>query len=157
MVEGGSIAEELFHAIRLKDYCAYMSKLNKGDIISIKEFKEHNYSCHYELNSKICYHDRKINQDHVYDIFSEFSGDDASTVKMNMLDEVTQNYDWYESRGRVILTIQGKDLTGWLSYHLDNKNACADELCIYALSHLYDRPHRRFGKKQAMVYHPTNW
>ena len=28
-----------------------------------------------------------------------FSGTDAEAVKLSMLDEITTNYDWYESRG----------------------------------------------------------
>ena len=103
MAEGGtgsgSIAKELFEAIRLRDYCAYITKLNKADIMTPKEFTNSIYSQDYVLDTRICYHGRKINRDHVYDIFSDFSGTDGTTAKMDMLNEITENYDWYESRG----------------------------------------------------------
>ena len=145
---GGSIAEELFDAIRLRDYCEYVPKLNKADIMNPKEFAESMYSDIYELDTRICYHDRRINKDHIYDIFSDFSGTDASTAKVDMLSEVSENYDWYESRGRVILNIQGRTLASWLSYHLERKSARADELALYALSHLYNRHTVVLGKNR---------
>ena len=111
-----------------------------------KEFAESIYSQSYELDSRICYHDRRINKDHVYDIFSDFSGTDANTAKVDMLSEISENYEWYESRGRVVLNIQGRTLAGWLSYHLEKKMARADELALYALSHLYNRHTVVFGK-----------
>ena len=139
MVTGGSIAEELFHAIRLRDYCEYVSKLNRADIMTPIEFKYSEYSSIYELDTRICYNDRRINKNHVYDIFGDFSSTDGKSVKLGMLDEIGDNYDWYENRGRVVLNMQSRDLTQWLKYHLNNQSARADEIAIYALSHIYDR------------------
>ena len=152
MVEGGtacgSIAEELFDAIRLRDYCEYIPKLNKADIMSPSEFAASSYSQLYDLDTRICYHDKRINRDHVYDIFSDFSRTDASTAKVDMLSEISENYDWYESRGRVVLNFQGRTLASWLSFHLERKSARADKLALYALSHLYNRHTLVFGKNR---------
>ena len=157
MAEGGigsgSIAKELFEAIRLRDYCAYITKLNKADIMTPKEFMSSIYSQDYVLDTRICYHGRKINRDHVYDIFSDFSGTDGSTAKMDMLNEITENYDWYESRGRVVLNMNGQDLAIWLNHQVEHKMARADELALYALSHLYNRHTVVFGKKPPVVHY----
>ena len=85
-------------------------------------------------------------KNHVYDIFGDFSSTDGKSVKMTMLNEIGDNYDWYESRGRVVLNMQGRDLMEWLKYHLTNQSARADEIAVYALSHIYDRHTVIFGK-----------
>ena len=110
------------------------------------EFKYLEYSALSDLDTRICYIDRRINKNHVYDIFGDFSSTDGKSVKMTMLDEIGDNYDWYESRGRVALNMQDKDLTEWLKYHLTNQSAHADEIAVYALSHIYDRHTVIFSK-----------
>ena len=107
--------------------------------MSPKEFRESPCNLVYELDTSICYVQRKINHDHVYEIFGEFSGTDTEAVKLSMLDEITTNYDWYESRSRVILNFTNHDLAGWLEHHLNGKCSHADEISLYALRHLYDR------------------
>ena len=144
----GSIAKELFKAIKLRDFCEYVNKLNKADIMTPKEFAVSIYAQDYDLDTRICYHERRINKDHMYDIFSDFSGTDMATAKEEMLKEITENYDWYESRGRVVLNLDGLDLSLWLSKHFSNKTTRADELALYALSHLYNRHTVVFGKNR---------
>ena len=82
MAVGGSIAEELFQAIKLCDYCEYITKLHKQDIMSPKDYRESPLNAIYELDTRICYVQRKINMDHMYEIFGEFSGTDAEAVKL---------------------------------------------------------------------------
>ena len=112
------------------------------------EFKDSEWGAFYDLDMWICYTDRRINKNHMYDIFEDFSGTDGEEAKLTMLTEVGDNYDWYESRGRVVLNMQSRDLIGWLKYHLNNKTACADELSIYTLSHIYDRHTVILGRGQ---------
>ena len=95
MATGPTIAEELFHAICLRDYCEYVTKLHKQDILTPKEFKSSVYNQYYELNTRICYVDRRINQNHVYALFGEYSGLEPLEVKTSMLDETTKNFTWY--------------------------------------------------------------
>ena len=65
MAVSGFIAEELFHAIRLRDYCEYVSKLNRADIMVPSEFKYSEYSSIYNLDTRICYTDQRINKNHM--------------------------------------------------------------------------------------------
>ena len=103
------------------------------------KFKYSEYSSIYELDTRICYTDRRINKNHMYDIFGNFSSTDGKSVKLAMLDEIGDNCNWYESRGHVVLNMQSRDLTEWLKYHLNNQSARADEIAVYTLSHIYDR------------------
>ena len=85
MVAGSTIAEQLFHAIHLRDYCKYVTKLHKQDILTPKEFKSSVFNQYYELDTRICYVDRWINQNHVYTLFGEYSGLEPMEVKTSML------------------------------------------------------------------------
>ena len=60
-------------------------------------------------------------------------------VKTSMLDEITKNFTWYSSHGRVVLNFMNRDLTAWLEYHSKSNNVRADEICLYTLNHMYDR------------------
>ena len=100
----------------------------------------------YDLDTRICYTNWWINENHVYDIFGDFSSTDGKSVKLAMLDKIGDNYDWYESRGCVVLNMQGRDLTEWLKYHLNNQSAHADEIAVNTLSHIYDRHTVILGK-----------
>ena len=147
MAANNTITEELLHAIRLCDYCEYVTKLHKHEhFCPPKEFRESPYSQYYDLDTKICYIDRCINQNHVYDLFGDYSGLEAHKVKQFMLDEISKNYNWYSSHGRVILNFTNRDLSGWLEYHGKSNNVHADEICVYSLSHLYDRHTVIFNK-----------
>ena len=103
MAAGPTIPEELFHAIRLRDYCKYVTKLHKQDILTPKEFKSSLYNQYYELDTRICYVDRQISQNHVYALFGEYSGLEPMEVKTSMLEEITKKFTCYYSHGRVVL------------------------------------------------------
>ena len=51
MAEGGTIAEERFDAIKLKNYCVYVNKLNDSDTLTVKEFHESQLSTMYSLDT----------------------------------------------------------------------------------------------------------
>ena len=138
MAVGCSIAKELFQAIKLRHYSEYITKLHKQDIMSSKEFCESPLHAMYELDTSVCYIQRRINSNHMYDMFGDFSGTDAATVKASML-EIATNFDWYQSRGRVVLNFTNCNLVGWLKQHQHDKSTQADELSLYALSHMYDQ------------------
>ena len=139
MVVGGSIAKELFQTIKICDYCEYITKLHKQDIMSLKEFRDSPLHAMYELDISACYIQRRIKSNHVYDMFGDFSGTDTATVKASMLDEIATNFNWYQSRGRVALNFMNCDLAGWIEQHQLDKSTRADEISLYALSHMYDR------------------
>ena len=51
----GSIAQELFAAIKLRDYCVYVSKLNKADAITVAEFHKSYLASQYVLDTRVCF------------------------------------------------------------------------------------------------------
>ena len=107
--------------------------------MSPKEFQDSPLHAMHELDTSACYVQRRINSNHMYDMFGDFSGTDAATVKSSMLDEIATNFDWYQSRGRVVLNFTNRDLAGWLEHHQADKSTQADEISLYVLSHMYDR------------------
>ena len=144
---GGSIASELLDAIKLKNYGIYVNKLNLSDEIRVSEFHASAYTLEYVLDTRICFNGNKINPNHVFEIFGEFSGSDHEAVKLNMLNKIACNFNWYRDRAEVFLQFKGQTLKGWLE-HMYRKGRRCDELGIYALSVLYDRHTVVFGRGQ---------
>ena len=85
MVAGGTIAEELFDVIKLKNYCVYVNKLNDSDAMTAKEFHESQLSTEYSLDTRVCFTGKRINNAHMFEIFGEFSCTDSHTVRLDMI------------------------------------------------------------------------
>ena len=132
----GSIAQELFAAIKLRDYCVYVNKLNKADAITLAEFHESHLAGQYVLDTRVCFSGKRVKVNHLYEIFGDYSSMEDDLVKCDMLKEITDHFDWYQDRGNIILQMQSRTLTQWLHEHL--KKIRPDELALYALSHLYN-------------------
>ena len=65
------------------------------DEIRVSEFHASVYALDYMLNTRICFSGKKINPNHLYEIFGEFSGSDHEEVKLDMLNEIACNFNWY--------------------------------------------------------------
>ena len=132
----GSIAQELFAAIKLCDYCVYVKKLNKADAITVAEFQESDLAGQYVLDTRVCFSGKCVKVNHLYEIFGDFSSMEDDFVKCDMLKEITEHFEWYQDRGNMVLQMQSCTLTQWLHERL--KKIRPDELALYALSHLYN-------------------
>ena len=142
---GGSIASELLDAIKLKNYGIYVNKLNSSDEIRVSEFHASAYALEYVLDTRLCFNGNKINPNHVFEIFGEFSGSDHEAVKLDMLNKIACNFNWYRDRAEMFLQFKGQTLKGWLEYMCRKGRRC-NELGIYVLSVLYDRHTVVFGR-----------
>ena len=52
----------------------------------------------------------------MFEIFGKFSGSDHEAVKLDMLNEIACNFNWYRDRAEVFLQFQGQSLKGWLEH-----------------------------------------
>ena len=139
----GSIAQELFAAIRLRDYCVYINKLNTSDAITVADYHKSDLVNQYVLDTRVCFSGKRVKVNHLYEIFGDFSSTEGELVKCDMLKEITDHFDWYQDRAKIILLMQGYTLSDWLQQHL--KKVRPDEIALYALSHLYNRHTVVFG------------
>ena len=130
---------ELYNAIKSKDYCDFVNYLGPKDGLGIAAFLDSTCGQLYTADTSLLHRNgRRTNNNHIYQMFGEFSGMDSEEVKMAMLKEITNNYDFYERKCMAILHKLDMNLSHWLGRHL-KKNVRADVLAIFVLSVMYDR------------------
>ena len=134
-----TISMELYNAIKSKDYCDFVNYLGPKDGLGIAAFLDSTCGQLYTADTSLLHRNgRRTNNNHIYQMFGEFSGMDSEEVKMAMLKEITNNYDFYERKCMAILHKLDMNLSHWLGRHL-KKNVRADVLAIFVLSVMYDR------------------
>ena len=101
------------------------------------ELHSSNLAREYVLDTCACFTGKCVNEYHLCEIFGGFSSVDGYLIKYDMLKEITDNFDWYADKAKVVLQMQGRDLTEWLEAML--KKVWGDEIALYPLSHLYNR------------------
>ena len=134
-----TISMELYNAIKSKDYCDFVNYLGPKDGLGIAAFLDSTCGQLYTADTSLLHRNgRRTNNNHIYQMFGEFSGMDSEEVKMAMLKEITNNYNFYERKCMAILHKLDMNLSHWLGRHL-KKNVRADVLAIFVLSVMYDR------------------
>ena len=133
-----TISQELYNAIKSKDYCDFVGNIGPKDGLGIAAFQETTWAQQYTVDTSLLHRNgHRTNNNHIYQMFGEFSGMDSEEVKITMLNEITTNYDFYERKCMAILHKLDMNLSNWLGRHL-KKNVCADTLAIFVLSVMYD-------------------
>ena len=122
MVGRKTISSELYNAIKSKDYCDFVGYLGPKDGLGIAAFLEFTWGQFYTADTTLLHRNgRRTNNNHIYQMFGEFSGMDSEEVKMAMLKEITSNYNFYERKCMAILHKLDMNLSHWLGHH-PNKN-----------------------------------
>ena len=139
MARRKTISMELYNAIKSEDYCDFVGYLGPKDGLGIAAFLDSTCGQFYTADTTLLHcNGRRTNNNHIYQMFGEFSGMDSEEVKMAMLKEITNNCDFYERKCMAILHNLDMNLSHWLGHHL-KKNVRADVLAIFVLSVMYDR------------------
>ena len=134
-----SITRELFELTRSREYVTYIPSINSRDRTGIAAFNETNFAEDYDVDTSFLYpKGRRMNTYHVYEQFGRLAGMDGTEVKKCMLHEVESQKKYYQARGNVVLSLMQTTIEDWIAMHR-HKRARADELCIFALSVLFNR------------------
>ena len=134
-----SITRELFELTRSREYVTYIPSINSRDRTGIAAFNEMNFAEDYDIDTSFLYpKGRRMNTYHVYEQFGRLAGMDGTEVKKCMLHEVESQKKYYQARGNVVLSLMQMTIEDWIAMHR-HKRARADELCIFALSVLFNR------------------
>ena len=137
--KNSSMAHELFELTRPKDYVTYLSNINSRDRTGIAAFKQTSFSEDYDVDTSYLYpKGRRTNNYHVYDMFGRLAGMDGIETKKCMLQEIEAHQSFYQARGNVVLSMLRLTIEDWIAMH-KHKRMRADELCVFALSVLFDR------------------
>ena len=134
-----SITRELFELTRSREYVTYIPSINSRDRTGIAAFNETDFANDYDVDTSFLYpKGRRMNTYHVYEQFGRLAGMDGTEVKKCMLQEVESQKKYYQARGNVVLSLMQTTIEDWIAMHR-YKRARADELCIFALSVLFNR------------------
>ena len=134
-----SITRELFELTRSREYVTYIPSINSRDRTGIAAFNETDFADGYDVDTSFLYpKGRRMNTYHVYEQFGRLAGMDGTEVKKCMLQEVESQKKYYQARGNVVLSLMQTTIEDWIAMHR-HKRARADELCIFALSVLFNR------------------
>ena len=71
-------------------------------------------------------------------MFGRLAGMDGIETKKCMLQEIEARQSFYQARGNVVLSMLRLTIEDWIAMH-KHKRMRADELCVFALSVLFDR------------------
>ena len=81
---------------------------------------------------------RRTNNYHVYDMFGRLAGMDGVETKKCMIREIESQRKFYQAKGNVVLSMLRLTIEDWIAMY-KHKRIRADELCIFALSVLFNR------------------
>ena len=82
--ESGSIAMELYNALKTFPFRRMVSFIRKSSSITYKEYNN-SESKESWLDTRNCKHGRKVNKQCVFEIFGTFSNEHAADVRAGML------------------------------------------------------------------------
>ena len=127
-------------------YKSMILVLNKGDCISVENFKQSELGIIFNIDRVNVYHNGKPNPDHLYDLFGKLSGHTPPQVRLLISQAVAANVEFYKSGSCVCLGMRSNHFEGWLRDIADPSKPC-DELGLLMLCYLY--------RRHALVYTST--
>ena len=83
--KSGSIAMELYNALRTFPFRRMVSFIRKSSSITCKEYNDSEQSKEYWLDTRNYKHGRKVNKQWVFEMFRTFSNENAADVRAGML------------------------------------------------------------------------
>ena len=132
-----SLAAELFRAISAPKLSPIPAYLPESDGASVDWFLQCEYARDYCIDTSNLYWGGELNNDHVFDIYKNFSSDkDSVKTRMDMLEFVATNVGKYTRNCYCYLRMNELSLDQWVKKmtHFDNGG---DALSLYALSDMF--------------------
>ena len=136
--KAGSMLQELFSVISPYEYSDYINYIIPRDCMMLNNFQKSDLSKDYWVDTKICYDRDVVQEDMLFELFGRFSNDDTLTVRANMLVEVKQYRDWYESAAYIMNIMKSTDMDTWLNI-MKYEGIKGDEISLHALARIYQR------------------
>ena len=134
--EDGSIAMELYNALKTFPFRRMVSFIRKSSSITSKEYNDSEQSKEYWLDTRNCKHSRKVNKQCVFEMFGTFSNENATDVRAGMLTVIRLDLNYYKIAGHIILGFKDVNIDQWMNV-MAKPDTAADELAIFALSKMY--------------------
>ena len=133
------MAKELLDVLNPHPYTKVVSNLNPKGGVDLRHFNRTRLAKNYWVNTK-----RFLNQANriipngAFTLFGEYSGEDAATVRDNLIGWTYDNFRSMETYTGMALRQRGTDLRTYIETLRDEKNP-ADEIALYLLANMYRR------------------
>ena len=136
--ESGSIAMELYNALRTFPFRRMVLFIRKSSSVTCKEYNDSEQSKEYWLDTRNCKYSRKVNNQCVFEMFRTFSNKNTADVRAGMLAVIRLDLNYYKIAGHVILGFKNINIDQWMN-GMAKPDTAADELAIFALSKMYGK------------------
>ena len=133
-----SMSAELMHKMNPYGYKKFCSYISERDSISLEFWKASKWVNYFALDTSLTFKNGKVNPNHVYELFDNFSGLSAQEVRMHLLEYIYENIDFFECRSSVCLALRGIEMNTWVDM-VEDSRCCCDELALLGLSAMYQR------------------
>ena len=133
-----SLAAELLHKISPMPYKTYVAKINECDAVTPDNFKNSRWANYFTVDFSNIVKNGCANPNHVFDLFSSFSGHTGTEVRVKLLENIVAEMPFYERRSAVCLQMRLMNLETWVET-IANKLVYCDELALIGLCYMYHR------------------
>ena len=135
------IAKEMMSFFASANYCEYVQCLSECDAVNIQTFHYTPMGKQYRIDLHRCFtSDGKLNQNHVLEIFGEYSGfppDELRQKIITIMKNKEEQAAWIHA-GQVVNDLNFHTHKAWIEYMSENTTPC-DELMLYVLNRIYCR------------------
>ena len=135
-----NIADELMSSVIQSNYCEYVQCLSERDAVNIQTFQYTPMGKNYWIDLRRCFINSKPNQNHVLELFGEFSGFEPSELRQRAVTILSSETEipYWSHAGSVLLGLNFMSYSNWLKYMSEDSSPC-DELMLYVLNRIHCR------------------
>ena len=98
-----SIAEEHLKAIRFEPYRGIVPYIGRDRTLTPREFVDTELNNAMWLDVRNCKVGRKLNRNHVFELFAAYSGENPDDIREGMLVKMRLDCSYYTQVGNIIL------------------------------------------------------
>ena len=133
-----SIAAELLSCVSLFRYQSVIPCLTMDDFMPLQTFQRSELGKLYDMNRTGCHPNGIINNSHLFELFGNYSDEDAESVRSDTLECINTSERVYSCVGIVFFTMREWSFKEWA---LTACSSCyyGDELLLYALCRIFHR------------------
>ena len=135
-----NIADELMSILTQSNYCEYVQCLSERDAVNIQTFQYTPMGKNYWIDLRRCFNEGKLNQNHVLELFGQYSGFEPSELRQRAIAILSTETEipYWSHAGTVILGLNFMSYSQWIK-HMTKENSPCDELMLYVLSRIHCR------------------
>ena len=131
-----SMAAAILASVSRYGYKEMVPFINERDAFSLDTFKSTKLAECFTINTSRVFVNGHTNANHIYELFGDFAGHDATQVRLLLLKHIARDPGFHMRHGTVCLEMHNVSFERWLNRVADDHMYC-DELGILSLSSMY--------------------